>query len=197
MILQSQRLTIFLMKHEIVLSEKQIKTITKNIGTALTERLKNEKMPPVFLCVMKGALPFFFDVIKNVKLTMICDFIQLSSYEKTASTGEVIIKKNFEADINGRSVVIIEDIVDTGLSMKFLINYINKNYKPKQVILVSLLDKQCTRKVDVKVDYTGKVLTKSDFLMGYGLDYCEFDRNVPYVYIAQKEDVKYWDSLLK
>ena len=185
------------MEHKIILSENEIQDICKDIGSKLTERLKEEKKPPLFLGVMKGALPFYCDLIKHVKITMVTDFIRLSSYDKTNSTGKVQIKNEFSTDVTDRTIVIVEDVVDTGLSMKFLIDYIKNNYKPKQIILVALFNKTFARKNDIKVDYVGKELTGSDFLMGYGLDYSEFDRNVPYVYAANPEDVKYWDSLSK
>ena len=185
------------MDHKIILTEKEIHDICLDIGGKLTERLKNEKKPPLFLGVMKGALPFYCDLIKNVKLTMVTDFIRLSSYEKSSSTGKVTIKDTFSTDVTNRTIVIVEDVVDSGLSMKFLLDHIKNNYKPKQVILVALFDKKAERKEEVHVDYVGKELVGSDFLMGYGLDYSEFDRNIPYVYAANPEDVKYWDSLEK
>lgn len=185
------------MDHKIILSEEEIQNICKDIGAKLTERLKDDKKPPLFLGVMKGALPFYCDLLKRVNLTMVTDFIRLSSYEGSSSTGKVNIKTNFTTDIKDRTVVIVEDVVDTGLSMKFLLDYLKANYSPKQIILVALFNKTCARKNEVHVDYFGKELEGNDFLMGYGLDYSEFDRNVPYVYAANPDDVKYWDSLPK
>ena len=185
------------MKRKIILSESEIQDICKDIGTKLTKRLKDCDKPPVFLGVMKGAVPFMQDLIKRVDLTIVTDYIRLSSYDKNKSTGIVKVKYQFDVDLKDRTLVIVEDVVDTGISMKYLLDFINKNYEPKEVILVALFNKTIDRKEEVEVDYFGKELKSNDFLMGYGLDYCEFDRNVPYVYSASPDDVKFWDSLNK
>lgn len=181
---------------EIVLSEEQIALIVKNLGEKLTHDLANEKRPPVFLCVMKGALPFYSDLIKEVKLDIICDYVQLSSYDGgLASRGTISLDKDIATDLDGRTVVIVEDIVDSGLSIDFLLKHINARFKPEKVLVCALFDKFVARKNHVKVDYCGAKLPEAKFLVGYGLDYRQLLRNVPFVYVPDEEEIAAWDKL--
>ena len=113
---------------EIVLSEQEIQDICKDFGKRLTEELKNEEKTPLFLGVMKGALNFMFDLIKRIDRPIYTDFIQISSYAGVQSTGKINLKKDFDMDIKDRTVVVVEDVVDTGISMKYLIDHLNENY---------------------------------------------------------------------
>ena len=181
---------------EIVLSQEEIATAVKRIGAALTKDLKDEKKPPVFLCVMKGALPFYSDLIKCVERDIICDYVQLSSYEGGLSTtGNVRLQRECQTDLTGRTVVIVDDVVDSGLSMQFMVNYINEKYAAKRVLVCALFDKPNSRISNVKVDYCGKILEEPKFLVGYGLDYKQLLRNVPYVYVLEPEDVAKYDAI--
>ena len=182
---------------EIVLSQKEIQEITKGLGEKLTERFKSASSAPVFVGVMKGALNFMMDLIKNVDVPMMTDYIQISSYEGTESTGIIHLKRDLTLDIKGKSVVIVEDIVDTGYSLHYLKEYLLEKYQPKEVIICSFIDKKCARKIDVDVDYVGYTIDKPAFLMGYGLDYNEFARNIDYVYIPSKEEIELYDKLSK
>jgi hypoxanthine phosphoribosyltransferase len=182
---------------EIVLSEQEIQNICNDFGKRLTEELKNEEKTPLFLGVMKGALNFMFDLIKRIDRPIYTDFIQISSYAGVQSTGKINLKKDFDMDIKDRTVVVIEDVVDTGISMKYLIDHLNENYKPKRIIICALFDKEYARCEDIKIDYCGKVLKENSFLVGYGLDYNELERNVPFVYSAAPEDIKALDEILK
>ena len=179
---------------EIVLSEEEIQNICNDFGKRLTEELKNEEKTPLSLGVMKGALNFMFDLIKRIDRPIYTDFIQISSYAGVQSTGKINLKKDFDMDIKDRTVVVVEDVVDTGISMKYLIDHLNENYKPKRIIICSLFDKEYARCEDIKIDYCGKVLKENSFLVGYGLDYNELERNVPYVYIAKPEDIDRWNE---
>lgn len=180
----------------IVLSQDEIQSICKRLGEQLTEDLKGEATPPVFVCIMKGAAPFYADLIKNVNLNIVCDYMRLSSYEGLSSTGTVKMAQSLHEDVTDKTVVIVEDIVDTGLSMDFLLHYIAEHYKPKRVLICALFDKALARKNNVKVDYVGYALEKSEFLVGYGLDYKELLRNVPYVYVPTKEEIAELDALV-
>lgn len=186
------------MEREIILSSEEIQAACKDIAAKLDDRFsKSEVKAPIFIGVLKGSLNFMMDLLKNIKSDCMTDYIQVSSYSGTSSTGAVILKKDLSLDITGKTVVIVEDVIDTGLTMQYLTGYLKEHHNPKEIIIVSLFDKLYLRKTDLHVDYTGKVLTENQFLVGYGLDYNEFSRNVPYVYVARKEDVEYWDSLNK
>ncbi len=179
---------------EIVLSEQDIQNICNDIGAKLSKELENEERTPLFLGVMKGALNFMFDLIKRIDRPIYTDFIQISSYAGVQSTGKINLKKDFDMDIKDRTVVVVEDVVDTGISMKYLIDHLNDNYQPKRIIICCLFDKEYARCEDVKIDYVGKRLKENCFLVGYGLDYNELERNVPYVFIAQPEDIDRWNE---
>ena len=179
---------------EIVLSEQEIQDICNDIGKRLSKDLEKEERTPLFLGVMKGALNFMFDLIKRIDRPIFTDFIQISSYAGVQSTGKINLKKDFDMDIKNRTVVVVEDVVDTGISMKYLIDHLNENYQPKRIIICAMFDKVYARCENIKIDYVGKVLKENCFLVGYGLDYNELERNVPYVYIAQPEDIDKWNE---
>ncbi len=180
---------------EIVLSHGEILQICEQIGKKLTKRLEKERKLPVFLCVMRGALNFTADLMKNVKRSILFDYIQARSYSGTSSTGKIAFDRDVSIDISGRVVVVIEDVIDTGLTMKTLKEHLQKK-GPKEIIVCSLLDKPSMRKVQVEADYVGKVLEKPKFVVGYGLDYRDLFRNVPYVYVPDEEEIKKADASL-
>ena len=179
---------------EIVLSEQEIQDICNDFGAKLSKELENEEKTPLFLGVMKGALNFMFDLIKRIDRPIFTDFIQISSYAGVQTTGKINLKKDFDMDIKDRTVVVVEDVVGTGISMKYLIDHLNEHYQPKRIIICCLFDKEYARCEDIKIDYVGKVLKENCFLVGYGLDYNELERNVPYVYIATPEDIDKWNE---
>lgn len=179
----------------IILSEEQLKAITKDLGEKLTKEVENDDKIPVFLGVMKGSLNFMIDLIKNIKVPIYTDYIQISSYHGTSTCGSITLTKDIKQDCAGRTVVVIEDIIDSGLSMTYLLNHIKGTQHPKRIILVALFDKKDARKVPIEVDYKGCVLEGHDFLLGYGLDYNELCRNVPYVYAATPDEIAKLDYL--
>lgn len=184
------------MEREIVLNSDEIQAACKDIAAKLDDRFARDNVKsPIFIGVLKGSINFMMDLLKYVKTDCITDYIQVSSYSGTNSTGAVILKKDLSLSITGRTVVIVEDVIDTGLTMEYLIGFLKEHHHPKEIIIVSLFDKLYLRKTDFHVDYTGKVLTENKFLVGYGLDYNEYARNIPYVYVATKEDVARWDLL--
>ena len=181
---------------EIVLSQEEISAIVKELAAKLTEDLAHEAKPPVFICVMKGALPFFADLTKELKFDIICDYVQLTSYDGgTESTGQVRMDKDLSINLDGRAVIIVEDIVDSGISMEYLKRHILSRFHPTKIAICALFDKYVTRKVDVEVDYAGKKLDKAQFLVGYGLDYRQLLRNIPYVFVPDEDEIKAWDAL--
>ena len=175
---------------EIVLDEKTIAAKVKEIGRALTKDLEGEEKTPIFLCVMKGAMPFYCDLIKEVKCDIICDYIHITSYDGgLSSSGTVRLEKDINYDLTDRTVVIVEDIVDTGLSMQFLIDHICSRFQPKRVLVCAFFDKYLARKNEVRVDYSAVRLDHARFLIGYGLDYRELFRNLPYVCVPDEEEI--------
>lgn len=175
---------------EIVLDEKAIAQKVAEIGAKLTEDLKDETKVPLFLCVMKGAMPFFSDLIKQVKCDILCDYIHITSYDGgLSSSGTIRLEKDIAANLDDRTVVIVEDIVDTGLSMAFLMEHIRSRGNPKRIIVCSFFDKYLARKNEVRVDYCAVRLEHAKFLVGYGLDYRELFRNLPYVCVPDEEEI--------
>ncbi|NLB48247.1 MAG: hypoxanthine phosphoribosyltransferase, partial [Erysipelotrichia bacterium] len=146
------------MKNKIVLTEDEILAICHRIGGELTNKLKNEERTPLFLGVMKGALNFMSNLIKGVERPIFTDFLQITSYRGTKSTGKITLKRELETEIKGRSIVIVEDVIDTGISMKYLIEHLNEHHEPKQIIICTLFDKVYARKTEIEIDYVGKVL---------------------------------------
>ncbi|MCQ2792155.1 MAG: hypoxanthine phosphoribosyltransferase [Bacilli bacterium] len=178
----------------IILSAKDIDKICRKIAHQLDNDLKKETHIPVVVGIMKGSINFMMDLTRYMKTNIYTDYIQISSYNGTATTGKVTLKKDLTFNVTGRTVVLIEDIIDTGISMNFLIQFLHDHCHPKRIILVTLLDKVCTRKVDVKIDYCGKVLKNNAFVLGYGLDYNEFGRNFPYVCALTPKEIKEIDK---
>ena len=173
----------------IILTEKEIKSIIKKLGKELTNKFKNDELPPVFIGVLKGALPFMVDLIKEVKCPLLIDFIQVKSYIGTESTGVITLKKDITEDITNRNIVIIEDIADSGHTLVWLKKYLSTTYKPKNIYTCALLDKKCKRKVDFELDYAGTEIGDY-FLVGYGLDFDEIERNTKYIFIPDEEEIK-------
>ncbi len=133
------------------------------------------------ICVLKGAVLFACDLIKHIDMSTHFEFIRLESYGNSqSSSGEVKSVSMALPDLTGRNVLVVEDIVDTGLTAQFLLNYIKMNYQTNMLKLVSLLDKKCARVHDVQTDYYCFEIDDK-FVVGYGLDYNGYFRNLPYV----------------
>ena len=182
---------------EIVMTEKEILDACQRIGDQISEDLKDEVKSPLIIGILKGGVNFTVDLIKFIKIPIFTDYIQISSYNGKSSTGQIKLLKDLAFDTRNRSIVIVDDVVDTGISMDYLVKHIQEHYNPKQIKVCCLVDKQAVRQVNVKIDYCGKVLEEDKFLVGYGLDYNEVDRNVPYIYVPEQEEIAKWDEILK
>ncbi|MGN1295482.1 MAG: hypoxanthine phosphoribosyltransferase [Bacilli bacterium] len=180
-----------------ILSEEEIQTICSMIGRQLSSRYKFSDEPPVAICVMNGAVPFASDLLKNINIPLIIDYIQLRTYKNVESNGNVVIHKDISIDLQNKDVIIIEDIVDSGISLNFLVDYISKKYRPKSIVTVSLISRVSKRKVSVKLDYCGKEIDEDSFLVGYGLDYHNMFRNIGYVFIPDQQEIDEWNKLSK
>lgn len=172
---------------KILYTTEQINEIVKRLGKQFTEKFKDEELPPVFIGVLKGAMPFMMDLVREIDCPLIMDFIQVKSYIGTESTGVITLKKDISEDIKNRSVVIVEDIADSGYTLVWLKNYLLKTYKPKALYTCALLDKKCKRKVPFDVDYVGDEIGDY-FIVGYGLDYDEIGRNVKEIFVPDLEE---------
>ncbi|MBE6917204.1 MAG: hypoxanthine phosphoribosyltransferase [Ruminococcaceae bacterium] len=170
---------------EVLLSEEQIQARIKELGEILTEEYRDKN--PIILGVLKGVAIFYADMIRQIKVPCQMDFMCISSYKGTSSTGNTNIRLDLAADIRGRHVLILEDIYDTGNSLTYLVNYL-KMKEPASLKICTLLDKPEGRKpgVTLKADYVGFTIPKA-FVVGYGLDYNEAYRNLPYVGILKPE----------
>lgn len=143
---------------------------------------------PLLLCVLNGALPFFSNVLTRITIPMEYDAIKVSSYDGTETTGKINIGNYNIAKLIDRDVLIVEDIVDTGHTMKALVEFLNRNSKPKSVEILTLLDKPSRREVEVKTKYIGFEVA-NEFVIGYGLDYNELYRNLPFVGVIKEEAI--------
>ncbi len=170
---------------EVLVSEEAIAGRVKELGEAITKDYENKDL--VVIGILKGAVLFMADLVKNIKLPITIDFMAVSSYGKsTISTGEVRIVKDLDFSVEGKDVLIVEDIIDTGLTLNYLTEILKKR-GASSVKICTLLDKPERRSVEVDVDYKGFEIP-DEFVVGYGLDYAEHYRNLPYVG-ALKEEV--------
>ena len=169
---------------EILLNENQIQEKVNELAAVLSDEYKDKD--PIFVGVLKGVVIFFGDMIKRITVPCQIDFMWISSYQGTESAN-MIVKRDISCDIEGRHVVILEDIFDTGNSLEFTYNHLLSK-KPASLKICTLLDKPERRNpsVTVKPDYVGFTIP-NEFVVGYGLDYEEHYRNLPYVGILKPE----------
>ena len=168
---------------KILFTEEQIKKRVYETAQKLNKFYKGEEV--IAICTLKGGVIFTSDLVRHLDMPLKMEFIRLSSYgSSTETSGKVNAVDIKLPDLNGKNVLIIEDIVDTGLTAKFLVDFINMNFRVKDLKFCSLLDKKITRRVDIHPDlYCFDV--ENQFVVGYGLDYDGLYRNLPY--IAEKE----------
>lgn len=168
---------------EVLISEEQLQEKIADLGAQLTEEYQDKF--PLLIGVLKGAMPFMTDLMKRMDTYVEIDFMDVSSYgNATVSSGEVKILKDLNTSVEGRDIVIIEDIIDSGLTLSYLVELF-KHRKAKSIKIVTLLDKPTGRKVDLKADYVGFDVPDA-FVVGYGLDYAERYRNLPYIGVLKK-----------
>lgn len=164
---------------KILIKEEEIKQRCKELASEIEEYFNGE--PVTLVCVLNGAVMFFADLAKNFseKVEIDYEFIRCSSYDGRESTGVISMQKDIENDIEGKNVVIVEDIIDTGFTLKHIKEILEKR-KPKEVVICTLLDKACKRKVNVDVKFVGFEI-EDRFIVGYGLDWDQTHRNIPYI----------------
>lgn len=168
---------------KVLFSEEQLQSRIKELAAEMNKFYAGKEV--IAICVLKGAVMFATDLVKCLDMPLQMEFIRLSSYGSgTVSSGKVHAVDIALPDLNGKNVLIIEDIVDTGLTAKFLLDFIDSNFTTKSTKFCSLLDKKITRKTDIEPDYYGFEVDDK-FVVGYGLDYDGYFRNLRY--IAYKE----------
>ena len=170
---------------QVLVSEEQIRTRIAELGQELTREYAGKN--PLVIGVLKGVVVFYADMIRQMKVPCEMDFMVLSSYSGTNSTGTTVVKKDVSADIKGRHVLILEDILDTGNSLNFVCQHLLAQ-EPASLKICTLLDKPERRKpgITLKADYVGFTIP-NEFVVGYGLDFNEMYRNLPYVGILKPE----------
>ncbi|MDE6102960.1 MAG: hypoxanthine phosphoribosyltransferase [Oscillospiraceae bacterium] len=175
-------------EHEIkkvLFSAEEIKTRVTEMGKTLTEDYKNKN--PLLICPLKGSFMFFSDIAREIKIPCEIDFMAVSSYNSnTVSSGEIKILKDLTENINGRHVLIIEDIIDTGLTLYNLKKMLSSR-NPESLKICTLLDKPSRRIADITGDYCGFVIPDK-FVVGYGMDLNEKYRNLPFIGIYEPKN---------
>ena len=170
---------------EVLVTSEQIEARVKELGEQISQDYKGKNL--MLIGILKGAVIFMSELAKNIDMPILMDFMAVSSYGKSSkSTGVVRIIKDLDSSIEDKDILIIEDIIDTGLTLSYLTDNLNKR-GAKSVKICTLLDKPDRRKAEVPVHYRG-FLIPDEFVVGYGLDYAEQYRNLPFV-AALKEEV--------
>lgn len=167
----------------ILISEEELRASVAAMGAKITKDFAGKD--PVFVGVLKGCFVFMADLMRFIDLTCSVDFMAVSSYSGTNSTGAVKINKDLSQDIEGRHVIIVEDILDTGVTLSYLKNYL-LGRNPASISIATLMDKPSRRKADIYADYSCFEVPDA-FVVGYGLDYNECYRNLPYIGVLKPE----------
>lgn len=170
----------------VLISEEELQAKVREIGAKISEDYQGKT--PIFVGVLKGCFIFMSDLVRSVSINCSMDFMAVSSYSGTKTTGAVKINKDLSEDICGKDVIIVEDILDSGITLNYLKHYLMVR-EPASIRIVTLMDKPSRRKADVYADYSCFEVPDA-FVVGYGLDYNEKYRNLPYVGILKPEVYK-------
>ena len=169
---------------DVLLSEEEVVARIKELGKKISEDYAGRDVHIV--CVLKGATFFACELAKRITVPVTIDFMSVSSYgDATESSGVVKINKDLDSPIEGKNVIVVEDIVDTGRTLSYLLKMLN-NRGPASLALCTLLDKPDRRLVEVAVDYEGFVIP-DEFVVGYGLDYAQKYRNLPFIGVVRQD----------
>lgn len=169
-----------------LLAVEQIQNKISELALQISKDYQGREL--VAVCILKGAFMFFSDIVKRIEVPLKVDFLVVSSYVKTASSGEIKVVCNTSEDIRGKDVLLIEDIADTGLTLHYLKEQLLVQ-NAASVRICALLNKQARRKVDVSLDYIGFDIP-DEYVVGYGLDYEGRFRNLPYIAICKEKNQK-------
>lgn len=162
---------------EVLISEKRLKQICKDLGKQISKDYEGKNL--LLVSVLKGAVVFLSDLLREITCDCRIDFMSVSSYSGTKTTGVVKFKKDLDINPDGCDILIVEDILDSGITLAYLKNIL-ADRNAASIKVCALLDKPDNRKADIEADYVGAVIP-DEFVVGYGLDYDEKYRNLPYV----------------
>ncbi len=164
------------------LTAEQIQNKVRDLADRISNDYEGKEI--ITVGILKGAFMFYSDLVKNIRVPLYTDFIHASSYIKTQSTGEIVIHSDLHEKINGKDVLLIEDIADTGLTLQHIQGMLLER-KPASLKICAVLDKKSKRQADIKLDYVGYEIP-DHYLVGYGLDYENKYRNLPYISIFKE-----------
>ncbi len=167
----------------VLLSEEEIQREVAKIGAQISKDFAGKE--PIFVGVLKGCFIFMADLMRYVTINCSMDFMAVSSYSGTTSTGAVKINKDLSEDIEGRHLILVEDILDSGVTLNYLKNYLMVR-RPASITIATLMDKPARRKADIYADYSCFEIPDA-FVVGYGLDYNEKYRNLPYIGVLKPQ----------
>ncbi|SKA95450.1 hypoxanthine phosphoribosyltransferase [Caloramator quimbayensis] len=172
---------------EILLTEEEIKNKVRELSNQIIKDFPDGDV--ILIGILKGSVIFVADLMRSMNINVTMDFMAVSSYGMSSNTSGIVrILKDLDFDIEDKDVVIVEDIIDTGTTLKYLYEYL-KARNPRNLKICCLLDKADRRKADIKADYIGFSIP-DEFVVGYGLDYAEKFRNLPYIGILKEEVYK-------
>ncbi len=167
----------------VLIPEEEIKEICKRLGEEISKDYAGKKL--LLVSVLKGAVVFMADLMRNITCECEIDFMAVSSYSGTKTTGVVKFKKDLDIDPDGRDILIVEDILDSGITLSYLKQVLLQR-NAASIKICTFLDKPANRRADIKAEYVGKEVP-DEFIIGYGLDYNEKYRNLPYVGILSPD----------
>lgn len=173
-------------KKELLFDKETIEKRIIELGKEITNCYEKDDSDLVVVGILRGSCIFYSDLVKTIDLPIFIDFMAISSYGSSSTSGVVKIIKDLEADVTGKNILIVEDIIDTGRTLKYLLKYFEER-GAKSVKIASLLDKTERREVEINGDFIG-FKVPNDFIVGYGLDFNQSYRNLPYI-ISLKEEV--------
>ena len=171
---------------KVLVSQEEIISRSKELGEEIKKDYEGEA--PLLVALLRGSVPFLSELIKHIDLDIQYDFMDVSSYEGTESVGDISILKDLDTSIKGLNILLVEDIVDTGQTIQ-TVKQMLMNKGAKSVKIVTLLDKPSRRRVDIKADYIGFEI-ENEFVVGFGLDFDQLYRNLPYVGVLKDECYK-------
>ena len=169
----------------ILVTEEEIIKRSKELGAVITQDYRDAGKTPIVVGLLKGSVPFLAEIMKHIDLDIEIDFMDVSSYDGAQSVGDVKINKDLNQDIEGRDIILVEDILDSGVTLHYLKDYLSVR-RPASITIATLLDKPARRKAPIHAAYAGFEVPDA-FVVGYGLDYAEKYRNLPYIGVLKPE----------